>query len=219
MRCKHCNKRLAVAALLKGQFSFCCDEHRELYLKSEAAQALERLRDSFGDLAPKKPLLIKKPARDADPALAEGFAHSRAEGWEEPVAVEGKPVSPTGDAGEATEPADRDATDQDPPESTLIRVRLAPHDLRDESLLTSDAAEPIPAVPLPISPVFQSAGLDPTSYPLDVAPEARARCAGPKPGSMGRCPERLSAGHHLNHSETCARPGCGAAHPIVNNAG
>ena len=120
MRCKHCNKRLAFATLLKGHFLFCCDEHRELFVNSEAAEFLERLRSSFEDLAPKKPLPLKKPAADAEPVLAEGFAPSRAEGWEEPVPVEEQAISPTEDAGEAT---GAETTDQDPSESTVIRVQ------------------------------------------------------------------------------------------------
>jgi hypothetical protein len=150
---------LAVANLLKGELSFCCSEHRELFHKSTATEALERLRSSFEELAPKKPLPRKQTAAEAE--AAEGWTHSRAEGWEEPLAAGQQPASPTEAAEERAveELSDQDLPDQDlpdpdPPESSFIQVRLVPHDPGDP-LLTSDGAEPIPAVaPHPMSPAL-----------------------------------------------------------------
>ncbi len=164
MYCKYCNKRLSVTRMLTGEFSFCCAEHRELFINSEATEALERLRSSFNEPAPKKPLPRKNTAGGAEPLLAEGRAHSRAE---HPLPVEEQAASLT--AGETTI---AETTGEGPPESPLIHVHLTPHDLLDGSLLTSDAAEPIPgAVPPPISPALQPAASDATRQPLDVAPD------------------------------------------------
>jgi hypothetical protein len=55
MRCKYCNQRLGFTLLLSGQ-SYCSEEHRQLHLKGSATEAFERLRTSFIDPPPKKPL-------------------------------------------------------------------------------------------------------------------------------------------------------------------
>ena len=180
MRCKHCNKRLSVARMLTGDFSFCCAEHQELFANSEATEALERLRSSFENLAPKKPLPRKNPAGGGEPVLAEGRAGSPAEGWEYPV--EEQSASPTEDAGESTI---AETTGEGPPESTLIRAHLTPRDLVDESLLTSDAAEPIPgAVPPPIGPAVSDA----TRQPLDLAPDLSPALALPERAPAANVP-------------------------------
>jgi len=67
MRCKYCNERLGITKVLFGQ-SFCSEEHQQLYNHGEASESVERLRASFADPLPKKPLTPKPSAPEQAPA-------------------------------------------------------------------------------------------------------------------------------------------------------
>ena len=187
MRCKHCHKRLSIGNLLKGQ-SFCSDEHRELFAAAEATDALERLRSSFGDLAPKKPLPRKQPADAAEPGLAQRWdTASPAEGWADDSNVEQPSAGPIQAAEEAAEekigeetPSETAAAESTPGETTeadlaqptfITSDRPAPQDWSGP-LPAMDAAEPIPfEAPTLFGPTFEPEPEHHVGPALDVVPK------------------------------------------------
>ena len=66
MRCLHCNKKLSLLKLAKGD-SFCSPEHFDAYQFQQSKNAIERLM-SLGDPEPPKAPLQVKPVEEAKPA-------------------------------------------------------------------------------------------------------------------------------------------------------
>ena len=58
MRCLHCNKKLSLLKLAKGD-SFCSPEHFDAYQLQQSKDAFQRLINLTDEDAPKAPLVVK----------------------------------------------------------------------------------------------------------------------------------------------------------------
>jgi hypothetical protein len=90
MRCLHCNKKLSLLKLAKGD-SFCSPEHFDAYQLQLSKNAYERLISAPEEEAPKAPLVFKpvevpQAELEADSALARLSAFRAPEKQAEPVA-------------------------------------------------------------------------------------------------------------------------------------